>query len=82
MMALRVRKTIPRDARLFVTEVFEDERGFFKEMYTIAKYRALGLMGDFVQDSVSFSAKNVFRGLYGDCAMSTLVHVLPTRSVT
>jgi dTDP-4-dehydrorhamnose 3,5-epimerase-like enzyme len=51
-------------------------------MYTVAKYRALGLMGDFVQDSVSFSAKNVFRGLYGDRAMSTLVHVLPTRSVT
>jgi dTDP-4-dehydrorhamnose 3,5-epimerase-like enzyme len=51
-------------------------------MYTVAKYRALGLMGDFVQDSVSFSAKNVFRGLYGYRAMSTLVHVLPTRSVT
>jgi dTDP-4-dehydrorhamnose 3,5-epimerase len=75
-MALQVRETTLRDARLFVPDVFEDERGFFKETYSVAKYRALGLTDDFVQDSVSFSAKNVIRGLHGDRAMSKLVQVL------
>jgi dTDP-4-dehydrorhamnose 3,5-epimerase len=75
-MALQVRETTLRDARLFIPDVFEDERGFFKETYSTAKYRALGLLDEFVQDSVSFSAKNVIRGLHGDAAMSKLVQVL------
>jgi dTDP-4-dehydrorhamnose 3,5-epimerase len=75
-MALQVRETTLRDARLFVPDVFPDERGFFKETYSTAKYRALGLRDEFVQDSVSFSGKNVVRGLHGDRAMSKLVQVL------
>jgi dTDP-4-dehydrorhamnose 3,5-epimerase len=75
-MALQVRETTLRDARLFVPDVFEDERGFFKETYSTIKYRALGLTDEFVQDSVSFSNKNVIRGLHGDRAMSKLVQVL------
>jgi len=75
-MALQVRETTLRDARLFVPDVFEDERGFFKETYSTTKYRALGLTDEFVQDSVSFSAKNVIRGLHGDRTMSKLIQVL------
>ena len=75
-MALVVRETKLADARLFVPDVFEDDRGFFKEVYSTAKYRALGLHDDFVQDSVSFSAKNTIRGLHGDPAMSKLITVL------
>jgi dTDP-4-dehydrorhamnose 3,5-epimerase len=75
-MALQVHQTKLRDARLFVPDVFEDDRGFFKETYSTAKYRALGLSDEFVQDSVSYSAKNVLRGLHGDPAMSKLVQVL------
>jgi dTDP-4-dehydrorhamnose 3,5-epimerase len=75
-MPLQVRDTRLTDARLFVPDVWEDERGFFKEIYTTSKYGALGLTDTFVQDSVSFSSKNVIRGLHGDTRMSKLVTVL------
>jgi dTDP-4-dehydrorhamnose 3,5-epimerase len=75
-MALQARETTLADARLFFPDVFEDDRGFFKETYSAAKYRALGLLDEFVQDSVSVSAKNVIRGLHGDPEMSKLVTVL------
>ena len=75
-MALQARETTLADARLFVPDVFEDDRGFFKETYSTAKYHALGLTDDFVQDSVSFSSRNVIRGLHGDPQMSKLVTVL------
>ena len=75
-MALQSRDTTISGARLFFPDVFPDDRGFFKETYSTAKYRALGLDDEFVQDSVSFSKKNVLRGLHGDPEMSKLVTVL------
>jgi dTDP-4-dehydrorhamnose 3,5-epimerase len=78
-MALHARETTLADARLFFPDVYEDDRGFFKETYATAKYRALGLADEFVQDSVSFSSKNVIRGLHGDPEMSKLVTVLRGR---
>ena len=75
-MALQARDTTLADARLFFPDVHEDDRGFFKETYSTAKYRALGLLDEFVQDNVSFSSKNVLRGLHGDPEMSKLVTVL------
>jgi dTDP-4-dehydrorhamnose 3,5-epimerase len=75
-MALTVRETTLADARLFMPDVWEDDRGFFKETYSTAKYEALGLTDTFVQDSVSFSAQNVIRGLHGDPEMSKLITVL------
>lgn len=78
-MALRVTETKLKDARIFLPDVFEDDRGFFKETYSKRKYHELGLMDDFVQDSVSFSSKNVIRGLHGDPEMSKLVQVLRGR---
>lgn len=75
-MALQARDTTLADARVFVPDVYEDDRGFFKETYSTAKYRALGLVDEFVQDSVSRSSKNVIRGLHGDPAMSKLATVL------
>lgn len=61
---------------LFVPQLFEDERGYFKEAYVRSKYRAAGLFEDFLQDNVSVSKRNVVRGLHGDPAMSKLVQVL------
>jgi dTDP-4-dehydrorhamnose 3,5-epimerase len=75
-MALQARDTTITGARLFSPDVFKDDRGFFKETYTTSKYQALGLTDEFVQDSMSFSAKNVLRGLHGDPEMSKLVNVL------
>ena len=75
-MAITVLETIFADAKIFVPDVFEDDRGFFKETYSANKYRALGLSDDFVQDSVSFSTRNVIRGLHYDRKMSKFVQVL------
>jgi dTDP-4-dehydrorhamnose 3,5-epimerase len=78
-MPIEVRATRLADARLFVPEVFEDDRGFFKETYSTKKYEALGLTDEFVQDSVSFSTRGVIRGLHGDPQMSKLVQCLRGR---
>jgi dTDP-4-dehydrorhamnose 3,5-epimerase len=75
-MPIRAIETQLAGARLFVPEVFEDDRGFFKETFSLQKYRALGLEDEFVQDSVSVSSRNVIRGLHGDPRMSKLVQVL------
>jgi len=64
------------DAKIFVPDVFEDDRGFFKEVYNAKRYREAGLSDQFVQDSVSFSSKGVIRGLHYDPAMSKLATVL------
>jgi len=78
-MPINVFDTDFTEAKIFVPEVFEDERGFFKETYSTVKYRALGLADEFVQDSVSFSKKNVIRGLHYDRRMSKFVQVLRGR---
>jgi dTDP-4-dehydrorhamnose 3,5-epimerase len=78
-MPIEVLATDFAEAKVFIPEVFPDERGFFKETYSTAKYRALGLLDDFVQDSVSFSKKNVLRGLHYDTRMSKFVQVLRGR---
>lgn len=44
--------------------VYEDERGFFKEVYNKKLYDSLGIKENFVQDNLSFSTKNVLRGMH------------------
>lgn len=73
---MEVLPTSFEDARIFIPDVYLDERGFFKETYNRRRYEEAGLLDHFVQDSVSFSAKNVIRGLHYDPAMSKLVQVL------
>jgi len=45
-------------------EFFEDERGYFMEVYKREEFRALGLPEIFVQLNESRSARNVIRGLH------------------
>ena len=45
-------------------EVFEDERGFFLEVYRADQFQELGLPTNFVQDNHSRSSKGVLRGLH------------------
>lgn len=78
-MAIQVLPTIFKDSNIYIPDVHEDDRGFFKETYSKGKYNTVGLMDDFVQDSVSFSSKNVIRGLHYDFKMSKLVQVLRGR---
>ena len=73
---MKVLTTTFEEAKIFIPDVYPDERGFFKETYNAKRYKDAGLLDDFVQDSVSFSAKNVIRGLHYDPEMSKLVQVL------
>lgn len=57
-------------------DVFDDERGFFKETYSAETYREGGIAETFVQDNVSFSRKGVLRGLHYDLRMAKLVQCL------
>lgn len=45
-------------------EVYVDQRGWFKEDYSLKKYQAAGILSNFVQDNASFSEKGVLRGLH------------------
>jgi dTDP-4-dehydrorhamnose 3,5-epimerase len=45
-------------------QVFEDERGFFLEVFRADQFKALGLPAEFVQDNHSRSRKDVLRGLH------------------
>ncbi len=45
-------------------EVFEDERGFFMEVFRADQFAELGLPINFVQDNHSRSQKGVLRGLH------------------
>ncbi len=67
------------EAKIFIPDAFEDDRGFFKETYNEERYRAAGLMETFVQDSISYSTQNVIRGLHYDPEMAKLVTVLRGR---
>jgi dTDP-4-dehydrorhamnose 3,5-epimerase len=78
-MPIATLDTLFEAAKIFVPDIFEDDRGFFKETYSTAKYREAGLSDVFVQDSVSFSTRNVIRGLHFDFQMSKLVQVLRGR---
>lgn len=45
-------------------KVFGDARGYFFESYNYNDYAAVGITGQFVQDSQSASTKGVLRGLH------------------
>ncbi len=45
-------------------DVFEDERGFFMEVYRTDEFESLGIPTQFVQDNHSRSGKNVLRGIH------------------
>jgi dTDP-4-dehydrorhamnose 3,5-epimerase len=49
---------------LFEPGKYEDNRGFFMELYKNKSYANSGLEANFVQDNYSHSRKNVIRGLH------------------
>lgn len=52
------------EVKLVEPRVFGDDRGFFFESYNRRAMAEIGIVGDFVQDNHSRSAKNVLRGLH------------------
>ncbi|QEN12678.1 dTDP-4-dehydrorhamnose 3,5-epimerase [Mycolicibacterium sp. ELW1] len=66
-MKVEVRETTIPEVLVVDHEVFEDERGFFMEVYRsdqFAEYADLGLPSSFVQLNHSRSARHVTRGLH------------------
>jgi dTDP-4-dehydrorhamnose 3,5-epimerase len=49
---------------VIMPEVFQDDRGFFSEVYRKDQFEEMGLPIDFVQDNHSRSGKGVLRGLH------------------
>jgi dTDP-4-dehydrorhamnose 3,5-epimerase len=45
-------------------KVFGDARGFFMETFSAKRYQEAGIVGQFVQDNISFSQRGVLRGLH------------------
>jgi dTDP-4-dehydrorhamnose 3,5-epimerase len=63
-MQLRIDSRHLNGIAVVVPEVFEDERGFFMEVYRADQFKELGLPAEFVQDNHSRTARNVVRGLH------------------
>ncbi len=61
---MKIEKTAIEGVVIVHPDVFEDERGYFMESYSLKKWQAAGLEYTFVQDNESKSAKNVLRGLH------------------
>lgn len=58
-------ETTPLPGVLLITpRTFSDDRGFFLETFSAPKYAAAGIVGPFVQDNWSHSAKDTLRGLH------------------
>jgi len=63
-MQLKIESEHLNGLKVVVPEVYEDERGFFMEIYRADQFEELGLPAQFVQDNHSRSAKGVLRGLH------------------
>ena len=56
-------KTKFEKVKLLKIDIFRDKRGFFYENFNQAKYQNF-FTSKFIQDNISFSKKNVIRGLH------------------
>ena len=76
---MKVIETKLAGLKLIVPDVHQDERGYFKELYSQRRYDEAGMPGPFVQDNLSVSKKGVLRGMHYDLRMAKLVQVLSGR---
>lgn len=61
---MKVTQTKLPSVLIFEPNAFGDARGWFLETFSQKNYEQAGLKLPFVQDNVSFSSKNVLRGLH------------------
>ena len=76
---MRFEKTPIEGLLIIHPSVFNDERGYFYESYTLKNYSEVGIVSNFVQDNISRSIKGVIRGLHYQIGTKTqvkLCHVL------
>lgn len=53
-----------QNVHIIESRVFTDARGYFLETYHDRRFESAGLFDTFVQDNMSYSIKNVLRGLH------------------
>lgn len=63
-MPFKVINTAIPEVKFVEIKTFNDERGFFEEIYKNATFNTLGINNKFNQVNLSFSKKNVFRGFH------------------
>ena len=61
---MRVIPTSFDEVLLLEPDVYSDNRGYFMETWQAGRYFSLGLKETFLQDNISFSRKDVLRGLH------------------
>jgi len=79
---MKVTRTDIEGLLIIEPSVFSDDRGYFFESYSEAKYKKAGITADFIQDNQSFSRKGTVRGLHGQAepfAQGKLVRVITGR---
>ncbi|OLS21882.1 MAG: dTDP-4-dehydrorhamnose 3,5-epimerase [Candidatus Heimdallarchaeota archaeon LC_3] len=64
------------DAFILRPKVYEDFRGYFKEVFRQNEFKELGIEAEFVQDNISHSVKHVLRGMHYDNNVDKLVQVV------
>ena len=78
-MAYQVQKIEIPDILIIKSDKFFDDRGYFMELSKKSEFKALGLPDDFPQTNLSYSKKNVIRGLHyqtGEKAQGKLVYLI------
>ena len=63
-MKIHIESVHMDSVKVLVPEVFEDERGFFMEVFRADLFKQMSLPHEFVQDNHSRSVKGVVRGLH------------------
>ena len=63
-MPFIIKETGIIDVKFVEVKKFEDNRGFFQELYRNEIFKKLGIKNKFNQLNLSFSEKNVFRGFH------------------
>lgn len=61
---MEIKKTPIEGLWIIQPRIFKDSRGYFFETFQSNRYKEIGILEDFVQDNLSFSTKNVIRGLH------------------
>ena len=64
MKKFEIEEIVFKDVKLIKPKVFEDERGFFLEVFNTEEFKKLGIDEFFVQDNHSKSKRGVLRGLH------------------
>ncbi len=76
---MKVTETDIKGLVVIEPRIFNDDRGYFYESYSKAKFTEAGIVVDFVQDNQSFSHKGAIRGMHAQAdpfAQGKLVRVI------